>query len=90
MSRTEQVSGRVDPETKRKAERILESLGMSTSSAISMFFRQVVINRGLPFEVRLEPNETTRQALEDAETGEDLETFESLDEMADEIDEAAG
>ena len=53
MARTANVFARVDPEIKEQAEVILNSLGLPMSNAVSMFLRQVVIQRGLPFDVKL-------------------------------------
>ena len=57
---------RTDEEIKKKAEMIFDALGMSTSTAVNIFLRQVVRANGLPFEVRLDvPNETTLGAIEE-------------------------
>ncbi len=53
MSRTAAVSARVEAEVKEQAEQILGSLGISMSTAIDMFLRQVVMRRGIPFEAAL-------------------------------------
>lgn len=43
------VAVRVEPEIKERAESILSSLGISASSAINMFYRQIILWNGLPF-----------------------------------------
>ncbi len=53
MSKTANIFARVEPEVKEGAEAILDSLGISMSNAVSMFLRQVIIQKGIPFEVRL-------------------------------------
>ena len=53
MARTSSVFSRVEPDLKNQAEAILEQLGISMSSAVEMFLRQVVIQRGIPFEIKL-------------------------------------
>ena len=52
-SRTASVYTRVDPSTKEQAESILNQLGIPMSNAIGMFLKQVVIQRGIPFEMKL-------------------------------------
>ena len=52
-TRTANVYTRVDPDTKEQAERILNQLGIPMSNAIGMFLKQVVIQRGIPFEMKL-------------------------------------
>lgn len=54
MSKTANIFARVEPEVKENAEAILDSLGISMSNAVSMFLRQVIIQKGIPFEVRLD------------------------------------
>ena len=43
---------RIEPEVKEKAESILSALGIPASSAINMFYKQIILQRGLPFEVK--------------------------------------
>ena len=43
---------RIEPDVKEKAERILSALGIPASSAINMFYKQIILQRGLPFEVK--------------------------------------
>lgn len=52
-TRTANIYTRVDPETKEQAEMILAQLGIPMSNAIGMFLKQVVIHRGIPFEMKL-------------------------------------
>ena len=47
---------RIEPEVKEQAENILETLGISASNAINMFYKQIILNRGIPFDVKI-PNE---------------------------------
>ena len=43
----------IEPDVKEKAERILSALGIPASSAINMFYKQIILQRGLPFEVKI-------------------------------------
>ena len=51
MAKTETVHTRVDPETKRKADAIFSSIGLTTSQAISLFLTAVINHKGIPFEL---------------------------------------
>ena len=53
MAKSASVYARIDPVLKEQAETILSALGIPTSNAIDMFFKQIVLKKGLPFEVRL-------------------------------------
>lgn len=82
-SRTASVYTRVDPETKKQAEAILNELGIPMSNAIAMFLRQVVLQHGIPFEMKLpvekptfiggmtkeEINREIQKGLDDIEAG---------------------
>ena len=59
------MSIRTDPAVKEAAESILEELGLSMTTAVNIFLRQVIRTHGIPFDVRLTPNETTREAIEE-------------------------
>lgn len=55
-TRTANVYTRVDPETKEQAEAILNQLGIPMSNAIGMFLKQIVMQRGIPFDMKLPPS----------------------------------
>jgi DNA-damage-inducible protein J len=84
MNKTAAISARIDPDLKSNVEEILKELGLSASQAITMFYKQVEFQRGLPFSVRI-PNEVTRQALEDAQTRQNLESFNTLDDLFEDL-----
>ena len=44
---------RLEPDVKEEAEKILDILGISASSAIDIFYRQIILQRGLPFDVKI-------------------------------------
>ena len=53
MARTANVFARVEPEVKEQAEQVLDRLGIPMSNAVGMFLRQIVLQRGIPFEMKL-------------------------------------
>lgn len=73
---------RIEPELKAQAAELFKSLGLDLSTATGIFYRQALRCRGLPFEVRLDPNEETYAAMEVAENDKDLEgPFDSVSEL---------
>ena len=74
MAKSASVYARIDPDLKEQAEAILAALGIPTSNAIDMFFKQIVLKKGLPFEVRL-PYEMplNMAALTEEELNEEIE-----------------
>lgn len=68
MARTTNVFARVEPELKEQAEAVLNQLGVPMSNAIGLFLRQVVLQRGIPFEMKLPNNKpVSMQSLTKAE-----------------------
>ncbi|MBQ1391311.1 MAG: type II toxin-antitoxin system RelB/DinJ family antitoxin [Firmicutes bacterium] len=53
MPKTANVFSRVEPQIKEEAEQILDQLGLSMSSAVELFLRQVILTKGIPFAVKL-------------------------------------
>lgn len=53
MAKSANLYARIEPDLKERAEAILTSLGIPASNAITMFYRQIVLQNGLPFEVKL-------------------------------------
>ena len=53
MAKSANLYARIEPDIKEQAEAILSALGIPASNAITMFYKQIILQRGLPFEVRL-------------------------------------
>ena len=53
MSKSANLYIRVEPDLKENAETILSQLGIPISNAVGMFLKQVVLRRGMPFDVTL-------------------------------------
>ena len=53
MAKTANLYARIEPELKEQAESILAALGIPASNAINMFYKQIILQRGLPFDVKL-------------------------------------
>ena len=80
MAKTETIRARVEPELKHQAEALLRELGLSATEAITLFYKQVTMHGGLPFEVKI-PNAETTEALHQAESGADLAEYTTLEEL---------
>ena len=65
---------RIEPDVKEQAEGILSALGIPASNAINMFYKQIILHRGLPFEVKIpSARPVDMRALSDAEINAELE-----------------
>ena len=80
MSKTAVIRARIEPELKQNAEGIFGRLGVSTTQAIAIFYKQVILRQGLPFNVAI-PNETTRRTFEAAEAGRDVILCKNVEDM---------
>ena len=80
MAKTEMIRARVEPELKQEAEELLGELGLSVTEAITLFYKQLTMHRGLPFEVKI-PNADTVEALRQAQSGSGLAEYSTLDEI---------
>ena len=80
------ISTRIKSDLKSEVEEVFQKLGLSTTEAIVLFFHQVRLHKGLPFEVKIPleveiPNETTLKTFRDTDAGKNLVEYDSLDEM---------
>ena len=80
MTKTATIRARVEPDLKSNAEHVFSRLGLTTTQAITLFFKQVELRNSLPFELTI-PNETTLQTFEDTDNGKNLVNCEDVDDM---------
>ena len=80
MNKTSTIRARIEPNLKNKAEQVFRDLGLSTTQAITLFYKQVELRKGLPFDVVI-PNETTRRTFNDTDAGRNLVVCENAEDM---------
>ena len=80
MRKTTTVRARIEPELKQHAEAVFQQLGINPTQAISMFYKQVELRGGLPFDVVI-PAPVTRQTFKATDAGRDLIVCEDADDM---------
>ena len=74
MAKTANLYVRIEPDVKEQAESILTALGIPASNAINMFYKQIILQRGLPFEVKMpEVRPIDASMLTDAQMDAELE-----------------
>jgi len=74
------IHARVEPGLKQKVESIFANLGISATEAITIYYKQVALRNGLPFEVRI-PNRTTARTFKDTDGRRNLKRFDSVDAL---------
>lgn len=72
--KTDVLHTRISPTLKTQAETVFDQIGISSSDAIRIFFKQVVLRKGLPFDVAI-PNKETADALRESEQDIGITTF---------------
>ena len=80
MAKTDTIRARVEPGLKHDAEAVFSTLGLTATEAIRLFYKQVTLQNGLPFAVKI-PNDETREALRQAAERENLTEYGSLDDL---------
>lgn len=73
MSKTALIQTKIDPKLKQDIDILLSSLGITTSQAINMFLKQVLIHGGIPFQIKADNSDidwdSIDKAYEDIENG---------------------
>ena len=80
MNKTSTVRARIEPDLKDKAEEVFRKLGLTSTQAITLFYKQVELRNGLPFDVVI-PNETTLRTFDETDAGKNLVVCEDTDDM---------
>ena len=87
MPKTEMIRARVEPDLKHEAEEVFAALGLSATEAITLFYKQVSLHHGLPFEVKI-PNAETLEAMRQASNKDALNKYGSVKDLMADIDDA--
>lgn len=80
MNKTATVRARLEPDLKVRAEGVFHKLGLNATQAITIFYRQVELRGGLPFDLAI-PTTTTRRTLESTDAGRELVLCKDADDM---------
>ena len=78
MAKSANLYIRIEPNVKSEAEAILSELGIPASSAINMFYKQIILQGGLPFDVKLPPRPLDTNNM--TQEGFDLEIKKGFDD----------
>ncbi len=85
-AQTEKVQARIHPDLKKSAENVFKRLGLKPTDAIRLFYRQVELHQGIPFDIKI-PNDVTLAALQEASHPENLESFDSVEALFADLDD---
>ena len=65
ISKTANVNVRIQENIKKQAEQILETIGISRATAIDMFYRQIILNNGIQFAIKIPRHLPIRESMDD-------------------------
>jgi len=90
MSKTDTLNIRIEPTLKKEVEETLTDLGMNIAEAVTIFLRQVVLNDGIPFEIkRPKYNKETIDAINEVKemlkNPEKYESYNSVKELMEDL-----
>lgn len=85
MPKASTIRARIGPELKHNVERLFAQLGLTTTEAITLFYKQVELRQGLPFAVEI-PNKVTVQTFRDTDQGKGIVRCEDADDMFRKLD----
>jgi len=84
MHKVAMINTRIEPRLKSQAETILRKVGLTSAEAVRLFYMQVCLHKGLPFEVKI-PNEETIKAMHSADKRK-THKAKSVDELFKDLD----
>lgn len=80
MNQIATVHARIDKKTKAASESVLHKIGMTPTEAVRLLYRQIALRKEFPLELRV-PNKLTAKTLGKSDREEEIESFDSLDDM---------
>lgn len=85
MIKSANIQTRIDGDIKAKAGKILSKIGLNHSEAINIYYRQIVLRRGIPFNLEI-PNEATLAAFDEVKTISNNKRFSTVNELFEDLD----
>lgn len=73
MPKSANLYARIEPDLKEQAEAILNALGIPASNAITMFYKQIVLHNGIPFDLKIPNHPTDISRMTESQFNEELE-----------------
>jgi DNA-damage-inducible protein J len=80
MNKSAMIRARIKEDLKEDVNKVFDKLGLTTTEAITLFYKQIKLNNGLPFDVKI-PNKTTRKTMIETDKKKNLFKTESVDDL---------
>ena len=84
MAKTATIRARIEPDLKEDVEKLFVKMGITTTEAINLFYRQVKLRNGLPFSVVI-PNKTTEKTFRNTDARRHLIRCVNAEDMFDKL-----
>ncbi|EHM43343.1 type II toxin-antitoxin system RelB/DinJ family antitoxin [Anaeroglobus geminatus] len=65
LTKTANINVRIQENIKQQAEQILDTIGIPRATAIDMFYRQIILNNGIPFSLKIPKNLLVRENMDE-------------------------
>ncbi|MBW1893481.1 MAG: type II toxin-antitoxin system RelB/DinJ family antitoxin [Deltaproteobacteria bacterium] len=84
MTKTATIRARIEPRLKDDVEKLFKKMGLTTTEVLTIFYQQVKLRNGLPFNVVI-PNKTTENVFKDTDAERNLIRCNDADDMFDKL-----
>ena len=84
MAKSAVVKARIEPALKQQGDQILQALGLNATTAITLFYTEMVRQRGLPLALKV-PNDSTLAAFDEAQYPENLTTYATAEQALNDV-----
>ncbi len=84
MAKTATIRARIEPNLKEDVEKLFRKMGLTTTEAINLFYRQVKLRNGLPFNIVI-PNKTTERIFRNTDAKRNLIRCADAEDMFDKL-----
>lgn len=87
-AKSQRLNIRVDGDLKNEAQQIYQQLGLDMSTAITMFLKQSIVDKGLPFRPSIDDNESyTPEQVRSLVRSGTLKRYDTVDDMWKDLNE---
>ncbi|RLC37950.1 type II toxin-antitoxin system antitoxin, RelB/DinJ family [Candidatus Falkowbacteria bacterium] len=85
MNKSAMIRARIEEKLKEDVNKVFDKLGLSTTEAITLFYKQIKLHKGLPFSVKI-PNKITKKVFEETDKKKNLIKAGKMENLFDKIE----
>lgn len=74
------IRARIEESLKEDVNKVFDKLGLTVTEAITLFYKQIKLNNGLPFDVKI-PNKTSRKTFIETDKKENVLKADSVEDL---------